>query len=148
MAVGFSFQRVGVEAVSRDELFRSVVEDLYARGEIPEVDDPIHQLLEREAVQSTAIGGGIALPHARSAACKNHVAVALRLARPIDFDAPDGSPVDLVFLILGPDDSPGDHVRLLGRIAQAVSRPGAVDDLRSAPDDASFGRVLDTGLGS
>jgi PTS system nitrogen regulatory IIA component len=102
--------------------------------------------MAREEVSSTAMGRGIALPHARCSACDELIVCAVRLERAMEFDAPDGDPVDLVFLILGPEEPPGEHVALLGKIARLVSLPGALDALRRAPDEPSLRTLLEEGM--
>ena len=142
----FSLTRVGIESKSVEALFRDLVRELKAGGHIPEEEAPLQHLVDREEVQTTAIGGGVALPHARCSVCEKLVVSAALLKQGIDFEAPDGKPVDLVFLILGPEEPPGEHVMLLGRLARMISRPGLLDALRGAPDEASFRKLLEEGL--
>ena len=134
----FSMLKIGLAVKDREDLFRTMVSELENLGLVPEVEAPVHALLEREEDQSTALGAGIALPHARSRALSSLTVTAARLETPIEFDAPDGEPVDLVFMILGPKDQPEEHVRMLGRLAKMISRPGVVDNLRSAQDENAF----------
>lgn len=76
-------------------------------------------LLEREATKSTAIDGmGIAIPHARLPEITKFIVLFARCSAGIDFKAEDGKPCKLFFLILGPENSPGDYLRLLARIAR------------------------------
>lgn len=92
----------------------------------------------REAQMSTGVGDGLALPHARTAAVTATVAAFATLDPPVDFDALDGAPVQLVFLLAGPEAERGRHLRLLSRVSRLMADP----DLRtrlyaaSAPDDA------------
>lgn len=135
--------RVDVVARDREELLRSLVHDLFRAGLIAEEREPLEKLLAREAVQSTALGGGIALPHARTAASPVHRLAAVRVDPALDYDAPDGIPVDLVFLLLGPPEAPGEHVKLLARIAKFLQEPGVIASLRAAPDSAAFRALLE-----
>jgi mannitol/fructose-specific phosphotransferase system IIA component (Ntr-type) len=98
--------RVNVVARDREDLLRSLVQDLFREGLIAEEREPLEKLLAREAVQSTALGGGIALPHARTVASPVHRFAAARVDPALDYDAPDGIPVALVFLLLGPPEAP------------------------------------------
>jgi mannitol/fructose-specific phosphotransferase system IIA component (Ntr-type) len=93
--------------VTKEELIRSLVECLAQAGCIRSPAPVMRALLDREAVMSTGVGGGIGLPHAQSPAA-NRFAIALARPRePIDFAALDGHPVGLVFLIVGPEDRTG-----------------------------------------
>jgi mannitol/fructose-specific phosphotransferase system IIA component (Ntr-type) len=141
-----SLVRIGMNPDSKERLFRDVVRALHEDGRIPETETPLESLLAREEVSSTAMGRGIALPHARCPVCTELCVSAVRLREPLEFGAPDGDPVDLVFFILGPEEPPGEHVMLLGRIARLVSRPGALEALRSAPDESTFRALVDEGL--
>ncbi|WP_300272022.1 PTS IIA-like nitrogen regulatory protein PtsN [Halomonas sp.] len=75
------------------------------------------RLIARERLGSTGIGNGVAIPHARSPHCKGPVAAFLRLAEPVDFDAIDGEPVDLVFVLLVPEEADAAHLALLAEVA-------------------------------
>jgi len=81
---------------------------------------------EREAVQSTGIGFGVAIPHARSRAVRELTVVCGVSAVPVAYDSIDGEPVRLFFLIVAPESSAGQHVKVLSRIARLVRR----EDLR------------------
>jgi nitrogen PTS system EIIA component len=81
---------------------------------------------EREAVLSTGIGFGVAIPHARSSAVPELTVVCGVSREPVPYDSIDGEPVRLFFLIVGPESSAGQHVKVLSRIARLVRR----DDLR------------------
>ena len=90
---------------------------------------------------STGMGGGVAVPHAKTDKVRNLVVVMAQVADGVDFKAIDGKPVYLVFLLLGPPDSTRQHVDLLARIAYLVKAPGVIDVLRGA---GSSRDVLDT----
>jgi len=108
----------GTEAV-----LRRMVERLHAAGVIGNAEDALSRLVEREQVMSTGIGGGIAIPHARTPEVKRTVVVLGRSLEGCEFGAVDGKPVDVVFLILGPPDSSAEHVKVLARIARLVKQP-------------------------
>lgn len=97
---------------------------------------------EREAVMSTGIGFGVAIPHGRAASVGELSMVAGVAPAPMGFDAVDGEPVRLIFLIVGPESAAGQHVKVLGRIARLVRRESVRDALLAAVDPAGFHRVL------
>lgn len=99
-------------------------------------------LLHRERLGSTGLGHGIAIPHVKFKSLKSIVCIFARLETPIDFDSPDGDPVDLVFLLLAPEHAGGDHLKALARISRLVREPAALEQLRNAPDKAALKTLL------
>ena len=94
-------------------------------------------LLKREALGSTGTGGGVAIPHARIADLKRPFGTLVRLRHAIDFDAIDGEPVDIVFLLLLPQ-SQGDPLNALASVARRLRDPESVRRLRNAADGAEL----------
>lgn len=138
-----SVVRVGIEADDRDALLRDLVVALRDGGCLIAAEEALASVIDREQVQSTAIGGGIAFPHARTTHAPELVLAAARLARGVDFRAPDGEAVDLVFLLLGPPDDPGEHVRLLARLARLLRRDEVLVELRGAGSEQEFRAVIE-----
>ena len=99
-------------------------------------------LLQRERLGSTGLGQGIATPHGKLAGLKRIVGIFARLAEPIDFDAVDGDPVDIVFLLLAPEGAGADHLKALARIARLLREPGMASKLRSSHDENALFAVL------
>ncbi len=99
-------------------------------------------LREREALGSTGIGHGIAIPHARSQAHDVARGVFLRLGRAVDFGARDHVPVDLVFAMSVPEHSPQQHLEILSELAERFSSAVFRDALRAAGDVRMLRRVL------
>jgi PTS system nitrogen regulatory IIA component len=105
-------------------------------------DEVLAAVLERESVLSTGIGFGVAIPHARSAAVRELTMVAGVSRSPVPFDAIDGEPVRLFFLIVGPEASAGLHVKILSRIARLVRRDAVRQQLLEATSADAFYNVL------
>ena len=99
-------------------------------------------LLQRERLGSTGIGRGIAIPHGRVAALRNIVSVFARLEEPIEFEALDNEPVDLIFLLLAPEHAGADHLKALARISRLLREPSSIEKLRAAKDRAALYSVL------
>ena len=97
---------------------------------------------EREAVLSTGIGFGVAIPHARSSAVRELSIVCGLSPVPVPFDSIDGEPVRLFFLIVGPESSAGQHVKLLSRIARLVRRDNLRQKLCEAGSPQEFYAAL------
>ena len=95
-------------------------------------------LLARERLGSTALGDGVAIPHCRLAGCTQTIGLLLRLAEGIDFDAPDGQPVDLLFVLVVPQEATDEHLQLLGRVAALFNDPKVRADLRAAQDGSEL----------
>jgi PTS system nitrogen regulatory IIA component len=99
-------------------------------------------LLQRERLGSTGIGEGIAIPHGKLPGLDRLFGLAARLEKPIDFEALDGQPVDILFLLLAPEDAGADHLKALSRIARVLRQPGLVERVRATRDAAALYAVL------
>lgn len=104
--------------------------------------DIFDTLLQRERLGSTGLGRGIAIPHVKSRELDTIVCLFGRLEKPIDFDAHDGQPVDLIFLLLAPEHASGDHLKALARISRLVREPANLELLRKAPDVEAVRDIL------
>lgn len=89
-------------------------------------------LLEREALGSTGLGSGVAVPHARVLGLKKVQAVFVRLEAPVAYDAVDDRPVDLLMGLFAPPDSGAEHLRALAAVSRALRSPGLRERLRQA----------------
>jgi PTS system nitrogen regulatory IIA component len=124
----------------------SFMKDLVARvvAVLPELDQQelLDRLLEREAQQSTGIGGGLALPHAIVRGLERTALAVVRCRDGLDFAALDSKPVDLLFLLLSPEDASEEHLRLLARLARIVSPEETLAELRRAAGPEELFRIL------
>ncbi|HQF31190.1 MAG TPA: PTS IIA-like nitrogen regulatory protein PtsN [Hyphomicrobiales bacterium] len=99
-------------------------------------------LLQRERLGSTGVGQGIAIPHGKLAQLDHIVGLFARLERPIDFEALDDEPVDLVFLLLAPEGAGADHLKALARIARVLRDQATAAKLRASNDAAAIYTLL------
>jgi len=99
-------------------------------------------LLKREKLGSTGIGQGIAIPHGKLPSISRVYGMFARLAQPIDFDSVDGQPVDLVFVLLAPEDAGADHLKALAKISRLLRDPGVVAKLRGTDDAQGLYAIL------
>jgi PTS system nitrogen regulatory IIA component len=99
-------------------------------------------ILQRERLGSTGVGHGVAIPHGKLKAVDRLVGVFARLSRPVDFDALDDQPVDLVFLLLAPESAGADHLKALARIARVLRDSAVAQKLRSAGSGEELYQVL------
>ena len=108
-----------LEIAGKSELVSSLVDLLVSAGVVTDREEVIRRVLEREKLMSTGIGGGVAIPHAQ---CRGAGKLAIALARTkdgVEFDALDGKPVRLFFMIIGPEEK-GGYVRILARISRLL----------------------------
>jgi PTS system nitrogen regulatory IIA component len=99
-------------------------------------------IADREKIGSTGFGGGVAIPHGKVAGLDRIHCFVARLTRPLDYQAIDGLPVDLIFLLLSPPDSGADHLKALAAISRAVRQGSLVDKLRGARSHDALAAVL------
>ncbi len=102
----------------------------------------LSELLKREELGSTGMGGGVAIPHARFQQVTRPYGMLVRLKKPIDFDAVDGKPVDTIFLLLLPDVATADRLGALASTARKLRDPVTMAALRLARDGAEIYRTL------
>lgn len=95
-------------------------------------------LFDREKLGSTGLGQGIAIPHGRIKGQKDALGAFFRLATPVPFDAPDGLPVKLMFVLLVPEAATERHLQLLSELAQMFSDKNFRESLIAAPDAATM----------
>lgn len=116
---------------------------LLAGAGVPDKERAIFDsLCARERLGATALGHGVAIPHGRSSAVGAAVGAFIRLAQPIDFQAPDQQPVDLVFGLVVPEHFTDQHLLLLSQLAEMLSEPGFCERLRRVPDRSSAMTLL------
>lgn len=117
---------------------KQILQTLSAHAErltgLPE-RDIFDTLLQRERLGSTGVGRGVAIPHGKLAGLDGIVGMFARLERPVEFEAVDGEPVDLVFLLLAPESAGADHLKALARISRLLREPSAIDKLRALGEE-------------
>ncbi len=99
-------------------------------------------LLQRERLGTTATGSGVAIPHGKLPKLDRIFGMFARLERPIDFEAMDGQPVDLIFLLLAPEGAGADHLKALAKIARLMRDQDIVAKLRASRDAQALYAVL------
>ena len=102
-------------------------------------------LTERERLGTTGVGQGIAIPHGRLGDVSEIVGVFAQLETPIDYDAVDNQPVDLVFMLLAPEGAGADHLKALARVSRLLRNQNATEKLRAAKSaEALYAILTDT----
>ena len=99
-------------------------------------------LVERERLGTTGVGAGIAIPHGRMAEAKIITGIFTRLEPPIDYEAVDSQPVDLVFMLLAPENAGADHLKALARVSRLLRDKSVCEKLRTAKSAAALYAIL------
>lgn len=133
---------VNVPGGSKKKVIETIAA-LIAR-EVPGLGEEVvrDSLFAREKLGSTGFGNGIAIPHCRLAGCTTPISALLHLENKIDYDAIDGAPVDLVFVLLVPQEATNEHLALLSQIAGMLDRADVRERLRSAKNSESLYQVV------
>ncbi len=121
------FERVGLLFENNQQIARSQIFD---------------SLFAREKLGSTGLGHGVAIPHGRIAKLRDATAAFVRTAHPIPFDAPDGQPVNLIFVLLVPERATDLHLQILGELAQMFSDQQFRNSLLACEDAASIHQLF------
>lgn len=133
-----------LRASCKKQALQELARRMAGSAELPE-RQVFEVLLERERLGTTGVGGGIAIPHGRLPAVKQVCGIFARLDEPIDFDAIDDQPVDLIFLLLAPEDAGADHLKALARVSRLLRDRTMCDKLRgSETRDALYALLTDS----
>lgn len=133
--------RVVGHATSKKRLFQDLAELASAVYGI-DTSETVNALQERESLGPTGVGHGVALPHARLDGLDRVIGIFMRLEKPLDFDAVDRQPVDLVFALFAPKDSGVEHLKALALVSRTMRDPAICAKLRSNVDPATLHAVL------
>jgi nitrogen PTS system EIIA component len=134
--------KIDVAASDKRRLLLELARDAGSALAMPS-DRIFASLIKREELGSTGMGGGVAIPHARYMEITRPFGMFVRLRKAIPFDAVDGKPVDIVFLLLVPADSAGGQLDALASIARKLRNPLIVAALRQAHDPAQISSALE-----
>jgi PTS system nitrogen regulatory IIA component len=135
---------VDVRAADKDGLLKELASRAAAALSQP-VEIVTGEIAKRDELGSTGIGRGVAIPHARLREVKKPFALLARLKSPIEFDAVDGQPVDLVFLLLLPASSQLDQLNCLAAVARRLRDEGVLRSMRSAASTTELYRAVTEG---
>lgn len=122
---------IGISAPNKKALFQQLAATAASQTGL-DARIIVERLLERERLGSTGFGGGVAIPHGKMDGLTQVVGLVARLTQPIDFQAIDGMPVDLVFLLLSPPDAGVEHLKALARVSRKLRDRAFVAKLRGA----------------
>lgn len=127
-----------IKGKTKKEILTELAGRLDASGLITDNESVVKIIMEREALGSTGIGDGVAIPHGKMAGSGNILCVFGRSKKGVDFDAVDGQPVHIFFLVLAPEDSASMHLKALSRISKILRDPSFRKKLLKLPDAHSL----------
>lgn len=131
-----------VSNASSKKMLLHAIADLAAQCHGIATDVSIRALQDREALGPTAVGNGVALPHARIPGLNEVCAVFIRVDKPIDFGAVDRKPVDLFFGLLAPESAGVEHLKALALVSRTMRESAVCEKLRSNDDPETIYTIL------
>lgn len=136
-----------LKAQTKKQLLQELAVRAHARTQLPE-KQIFETLNERERLGTTGVGAGIAIPHGRMAGVASITGVFARLESAIDYEAVDGQPVDLIFMLLAPENAGADHLKALARVSRLLRNQAICEKLRSAQSAEALYAILIDQTGS
>ncbi len=128
----------GAPGGSKKRVFENLANELSNGQNALVMQNILGALMSRERLGSTGLGNGIAIPHCRLDHCRSSIGALLTLPSGISFDAPDNQPVDLMFVLIVPNEANDEHLSILAGLAQRFSNPAYCEALRGATDSQAL----------
>lgn len=129
---------MGAQCTSKKRLLEHISNVLAEQLDDAQSDDIFDRLIAREKLGSTGIGEGIAIPHSRLRECEDTLGALFVLKDPVDFDAIDRKPVDIVFVLLVPEEATEQHLQTLKMLAEKFNEEDFRNHLRQAQSDSEL----------
>jgi PTS system nitrogen regulatory IIA component len=131
-----------IKAIDKVGVIREFAAHLSAFGRVRDADELARVLMERESMGSTGIGDGVAIPHGKLHGMDDVVVAFGRSHRGVDYQSLDDKPAYLFFLLVTPDDSPGEHLKMLARISRILKNPVLREKLRIVSDRRELHQLI------
>lgn len=138
---------LNIQATEKTKALREVADLLSRSSSVSNFDSFFREILERERISNTALGHDIAIPHARTDHCTSILVAIGRSAEGIDFEAKDGRPVRLIFLIGTPKAMVSDYLRVVGNLARLLRQDEVRQRLLEAADPSAFIKAIEEAEG-
>ena len=116
-----NFVNITLSGTNRDECIKELIDKLVAAKTINNADSIFDAVLEREKIMTTGVGNGIAIPHCKHSDSRNFSICLGIQKKGIDFQSIDKKDVNIIFLLVGPENNPGLHIKFLSRISRLMS---------------------------
>ena len=130
-----------IKAQSKKQLLQELAARAHGLTRLPE-RRIFETLVERERLGTTGVGAGIAIPHGRMTEAKAITGIFARLEHAIDYEAVDSQPVDLVFMLLAPENAGADHLKALARVSRLLRHQATCEKLRAAGTGEAIYAIL------
>ena len=130
--------KIPLQATAKTDAIRELVDLLATNGEVADPKKVLDSVLDREATRTTGIGNGLAIPHGKCTGTDHLVMAIGRPATPIDFQAIDGRPVTIIWLLTSPPDKTGPHIHALARISRLMT----IDKFRQSLAEAKTAQEI------
>lgn len=121
-----------ISSTEKNSVIEELIDLLKNDPDVKDVNEVKKSVLDREKIMSTGVGKGFAIPHAKSSAVKGMVAVFGKSSKPIEYNALDGKPVNLIFVLVGQPNLVGPHIKLLSRISRMMNKDPFRESLLNA----------------
>ena len=139
--------KLGGSATSKMDAINQMVDLMYKEGNISDKEKYKAAVIAREKESTTGIGDGIAIPHAKTDAVKAPGLAAMTLPEGVDYEAPDGEPSNIIFLIAAPNTKENVHLEVLSRLSMLLMDDDFTDSLRGAKSVDEFLSIIDKAEG-
>ncbi len=136
--------KIPLESSSKESTIRELIHMLEGQNIFDDAEEIFKAVMERERIMTTGVGREVAIPHCKKNECKQFAIVLGIHPDGIDFNSIDNKPVKIFFLLLGPEENPGMHIRLLSRISRLIAKDPLRQGLLSASDSQTAYDLLKT----
>jgi len=133
-----------LEGTSKKQILMNISEKLGQQFATLDESEVFNSIMAREQLGSTGLGNGIAIPHCRVPHCQGIIGALVTLKSPIDFDAIDSKPVDLLFILIVPEEKTDEHVKTLAGLAALFNDPDFCYTLRQTQDNEELYNIAIT----
>jgi fructose-specific phosphotransferase system IIA component len=134
--------KIPLENIEKTKIIEELVDILYRSKKITDKEKILKSVLEREKVMTTGIGNGVAIPHGKSEGSPEIAAVFGITKTDVNFSSIDDKPVHLIFLLVGPENTPGPHIKILSRISRLMSKDSFRQKLLQATTPAEAVKLI------
>ncbi len=127
---------------TKEDVIRELIDMFVETGLLDDADAVFQAVMEREKIMTTGVGKGVAIPHCKKNICKEFsIALGVHPAG-VDYQSIDNKPARIIFLLIGPEDNPGMHIRLLSRISRLISKDTVREALLQCKDIEDAYKIL------
>jgi len=135
--------RLGLEVNSKEECLKEMLILASKSGKVENLEAVSDAVYEREALMSTGIGKGVALPHCKTGKIETTVGAMAVLSKSIEYESIDGEPVNIVFLVLGLENNVGENLRLLSKVSRMLNNKKFREKLFACTDAVEVLKIID-----